>query len=240
MPVIEVAGDDERSLLRHLGSDVIEQALGLPLPAHREQPEVHHDAVQRPALRQGHLCMQQAALLEAVIRHIAMRHVEDGIARQQRVAMLAVAGTGVGAIGRVHVQRLRQEVMLRLLRPEGKAAGVELMQELHFLQKHQIGLQALQGGFQFENARPFGRAVAKHTLVDVVGRNAQVHDGVPSTLDDARATFANARRAAAVVRWRRRSTPKSSVAPPRATAARPAPGVRAAPASPACPPALPG
>ncbi len=176
VPVVEIARDDERRLCGHLRRDVVEQAIGLALSTGGKQSEMHHDAVQRPALGQRHLHMKQAALLEAVVRYIAVGDVDDGIARQQRIAMLTMPGTGIGAVGRVHVQRLRQKVVLRQRGPAAQSARVALMQKLHLLQKNQIGLKPLQRRLQLQNAGALGRAVAEHAFVDVVGGDAQFHD----------------------------------------------------------------
>jgi hypothetical protein len=42
--------------------------------------------------------MQQAALLKAMVAHIFMSNVFDGVAREQGIAMLAMRGKGIGAI----------------------------------------------------------------------------------------------------------------------------------------------
>jgi hypothetical protein len=84
------------------------------------QPEVHDDGVHGHAVPL-HRHVQQAALLEAVVADVVVAHVAQRPARQQRVAMLAMARDGIAAVGHL-VARRRQEVGLALVGPaEGRA-----------------------------------------------------------------------------------------------------------------------
>ena len=120
--------------------------------------------------------MQQAALLEAVVGDVVVADVADRPARQQRVAMLAVAGHGVGAVGDL-VALGREVVGLRHLRPAelgvGKVARRGAVHAPHFLQEHEVGVERLDAEDEVVDLEPLPRADAAHALVDVVGGDAQ-------------------------------------------------------------------
>ena len=113
-PIVGIAGHDKRQR-RIKALDELRQALHLPHPAGVAQAEVQHDGLDRTALPL-HRHVQQAALLEAVIAHVVVADVTDRPARQQRVAVLALARGGVGAVGDV-VAFGCQEFGLALGRP---------------------------------------------------------------------------------------------------------------------------
>src|SRR5438876_462723 len=71
LPVVEVAGDDERSLLGARRADTLGEPLELEAAAARPQPQVHVDAVQLllPA-RHFDLAMQQPAAFERMVRDV--------------------------------------------------------------------------------------------------------------------------------------------------------------------------
>ena len=89
-PVVEVAGHQQRLAARHVLGDEARQALHLAHAAAVGQPEVRHHRVQRVPLPL-HRHVQQAALLEAVVADVVVADVADRPARQQRVAVFAVA-----------------------------------------------------------------------------------------------------------------------------------------------------
>ncbi len=162
-------------MARHLGGDEVGQALHLPHPAAVHQAQVHHHRVHAQAVPLGGH-MQQTALLEAVVADVVVADVADGPARQQRVAMLAVACHRIGAVGHV-VAFGRQEAGLALRRP-AEVRALELLrlprvEEPHFLQEHEVGIQRFDGQAQVVDLQPLVRSEASHALVDVVGGHAQ-------------------------------------------------------------------
>ena len=73
------------------------EPLGLTHPAGMDQAQVNHDHMHLdPAPDDRH--MQQATLFETVVRHIVVADGPQWPACQQRVAMLAVLGDGIGAV----------------------------------------------------------------------------------------------------------------------------------------------
>ena len=99
VPVVEVAGHQQRRLARHELGDEARQVLHLLQAAAVSQAEVRHHRVHGVPLP-VHRHVQQAALLEAVRADVVVVHVAHRPARQQRVAVLAVARDRVGAVGR--------------------------------------------------------------------------------------------------------------------------------------------
>ena len=120
--------------------------------------------------------MQQAALLEAVVADVVVAHVADRPARQQRIAVLAMPGDGIGAVGH-GVAVGRKEVGLAFVGPaeQGLLEALRLaaVVEPHLLQAHQIRVQRLDAQAQVVDLQALARAHAAHALVDVVGGHAQ-------------------------------------------------------------------
>jgi hypothetical protein len=180
-PVVEIARHQQRRLRRHVLRHIVAQRAHLPFAAGVDQPQVHHDHVQgaipRARVGVGRVAdvfwqrqhrMQQAALLEAVVGHIAMPVRHDGKAAQQRIAMLTMARARIGAVQHV-VARRRQEPRLVLRRPMGKAPLQPPVIRPHLLQADDVGTQLRHRTRQVVDLQPFQRPHALHTLVDVVG-----------------------------------------------------------------------
>ena len=223
------------------------EPLRLAHPAGVDQAEVGDDRMHQHAVP-GHRHVQQAALLEAVVGDVVVADVADRPAREQRVAVLAVARDGVGAVGDL-VAVGREVVGLRHLRPAdlgvGEVARRGAVHAPHFLQEHEVGVERLDAEHEVVDLEALPRADAAHALVDVVGGDAQdvaggagscgrcacvgsaEQIGAPS---QARAAPA---RGAAAAGSPRRSTARSSGRRRRASRATRSAGARAARAGPA-------
>ena len=115
--------------------------------------------------------VQQAAALEAVVGDVLVGLGQDGVARQDRVAVVAVVVDGVAAVGRLLPHIAGQELVLGLARPVGVALGMAQVHALDLLQEHHVGPQQAQPVAQVVDGEPpveLGEA-----LVDVVGADAQ-------------------------------------------------------------------
>ncbi|MNT49599.1 hypothetical protein D3C72_1864620 [compost metagenome] len=113
--------------------------------------------------------MQQAALLQPVIGDVQVFVVKDGIARQQRVAVVRRMADRVAAIGHVQPQCRGQRFML----------GIEqrflLVAALDLLQEDQVGAQAIQAQAKFiQGVAP---AQCRTALVDVVADDSDERHG---------------------------------------------------------------
>ncbi len=171
-PVIEIAGHDELRSGRNFISDEACKLIKLPAPAGRQQAEMNHHDMQRMLAHQ-HLHVQQAALLKTVVRHVLVLLRHDWPARQQRIAMLAMARDGVAAVHRV-VSRGSQEIRLALMRPEIEVPRLAPMELAHLLQADQIGVELLDRLAEVVNLQAALRPDAPHPFVNVVGRDAKV------------------------------------------------------------------
>ena len=156
------------------------QPLHLPHAAGVHQPEVRDDRVQR---RPGHCTgtCSRPRCSKRWSRHVVVADVADRPARQQRVAVLAVARDRVGAVGDV-VAFGREEVGLPLVGPAEpgalEAARVERVEAPHLLQEHEIGVERFDAEPEVVDLQPLARPDAAHALVDVVGGHAQQLAGV--------------------------------------------------------------
>ena len=176
--------------------------------------------------------------------------VADRPAREQRVAVLAVARHRIGDVGDL-VAVGREVVGLRHLRPAepgvGKVARRGAVHAPHFLQEDEIGVERLDAQDQVVDLEPLPRADAAHALVDVVSGDAQDVARVLRTVEAAwieriaevdganSAPSQAARRpGAAAAGSPRRSTARSTGRRRRASRATRSAGARAAPAAPAC------
>jgi hypothetical protein len=114
LPVVEVARDDQRALLRHRGADALGHPLQLEAPAARPQAEVHVDAVHPflPAFDLD-LAVQQPAALDRVVRDVDVLPHRDGMAADDRVAVVAVLVHGVHAVHAVLAVLVGEELVLR-------------------------------------------------------------------------------------------------------------------------------
>ena len=104
------------------------------------------EAMDAPAADQQQ-CVQQAATLEAVHRHVVVGCRLDREARQDRIAMVAMFIHRIARVMHLGPVRAREVRALLLLRPVGKAFGVPRVAALHFLQEHDIRLQCIEFGF---------------------------------------------------------------------------------------------
>ena len=119
-----------------------------------------------------HLHMQQAALLETVVRDVFVLVPHHRPAGQQRIAMFTMLGDGIGAVDGFVALR-GQKVGLGQLWPMVKVALFAPVQLAHLLQADQVSVQLLHGQAQVMDLQPARRAQALHTLVDVVRGDAQ-------------------------------------------------------------------
>src|SRR5207244_4665406 len=95
-PVVEVARDDDWRVPGHLAIEAIDDRADLVAPAALVQREVHADAVQGLRdLRQLDLAVKHAATLQGVVRDVLVLGAQDGIAAEDRVA---VVDGGVGGV----------------------------------------------------------------------------------------------------------------------------------------------
>ena len=119
-----------------------------------------------------HMHMQQPALFEAVVGHIRMARVQHRPARQQGVAMFAVARDRVGAVDRL-VALGREVVGLLQIGPAGEVLFQLAMVAAHLLETDDVGVELLDGVRQVVDLQPARQAQALDALVDVVGRDTQ-------------------------------------------------------------------
>lgn len=167
-PIVEITGDQYRFAVGHHAPDALGQRQDLAAAAAGEQAQVHHEAVHRaPVEFDGRV--QQAALLQAMVGDILVFMVEDGKARQQRVAVVGFVANRIAAIGHVQLERGGQRFML----------GVEqrflLVAALHFLQEDQVGAQAIQAQAQF--VQRVAAAQRRATFMDVVADDTDERHG---------------------------------------------------------------
>ena len=175
-PVIEITCDDQQGVWRYLAGYEIRKALHLTYPAAVQQAKVRDNCMHfqsSPEQRN----MQQAALFERVVRHIMMTDIAKWPARQQGIAMLAMPGDGIGSVGDL-IAIGRQEFGLSRFWPTQRytleAQRLAVMEMPHLLQKHQIGVQGLDAMPKVVDFQTLLRSHPAHSLVDVVGRNAQM------------------------------------------------------------------
>ena len=174
-PVVEVAGHDQRRVGRHFSGDEIGQALDLAHPAGVHQAQVRDHGMQGAAVPL-HRHVQQAALLETVVADVVVADVAERPARQQGIAMLAVAGDGIAAVG--HVIALGgQELGLALFGPAEpgalELARVAAVVQAHLLQEHQVGVEGLDTQAQVVDLQALPRPDTAHAFVDVVRGHTQ-------------------------------------------------------------------
>jgi hypothetical protein len=117
--------------------------------------------------------MQHAALLQRVVRHVVVGEIADDVARQDRIAVVPVRVHRIHAVAAVLVAAGGEELQLRA----GVIVGVArqpLVAVLHFLQEHDVGVDAVERQPHLVDARQ--AADAGHALVDVVGGDLEFHD----------------------------------------------------------------
>src|SRR5688572_3957742 len=173
-PVVEVAGDHERRVLRHGIADALAKRADLPPTAALEQSQVDVDAMQLRNLRtQVHHAVEQAARLEAMGGDVLVVLGDDRVAREHRIAVMPVAIYGILAIRHFLPVAVGDVLVLRLDRPVAITTGVPVVQPLHFLQEDDVRIEAVQA---------FAKLVDHHALheagkalVDVVRRDGEAH-----------------------------------------------------------------
>ncbi len=87
--------------------------------------------------------VQKSTLLETVIGNVEIFVVDDGIAREQRVAMIGGMAHGVAAVGHIQPQGRGKGFVLRV------EQRLMLVAALDFLQEDQIWAQAIQAQAKF-------------------------------------------------------------------------------------------
>ncbi len=99
-PVIGIARDDQWRLPGNMFLDQRDQAVDLAAPLLFGKRQVYaYGMNRRSAARQRQLAMQQAPAFQPMHRHVVIGGIEDGQARQDGVAMMAVIVGGVTAVG---------------------------------------------------------------------------------------------------------------------------------------------
>ena len=141
-PVVEIASDDQRRIFRRHGSQVVYERIDLVAAGTAEQGKMDANAMHRP-LDPGDFdgAMEQTASLEPEMRNVLILARDDRVVRQNRVAVMAVLIHHVAAIGGVPPHIGSQELVLRLLRPGGVPAGMQVVYALDFLEKDQVGAE---------------------------------------------------------------------------------------------------
>ena len=171
LPVVEVARDDERPLLRARGADVIGEPLELEPPAPRPKSEVHVDAMQPLApSRHLDLAMKQAAAFQAMVRDVDVLPHADRVRAHDRVAVVAVLVDGVHAVDAVRAL-VRDELVLRDVGPCDVAARVAFVLALHFLQERDFRAELAQAVADVVQHEP--AVELRESLVDVVRDDAE-------------------------------------------------------------------
>ena len=175
-PVVEIAGDDQRRILRDRGANALGKRPYLPLPASLEQAKVDVDAMQvLRAAGELDLAMQQPAVLEHVRRNVLVLLRDDRKARQDGVAVMPLAIDGVAAIGHLLPHGVRDEFVLRLARPVDVAAGVAVVGALHLLQEQDVDGQPVQLLLDLMDDHAPGQV--REALVDIERRDGEIHRG---------------------------------------------------------------
>jgi hypothetical protein len=88
--------------------------------------------------------VQHAARLHEMTGNVQVLPGLNGEAGQDGIAMMAFVIDRVLAVGELGPQRVRQKLVLWLLRPVRKPARAALVRALHFLKKNDVRLQCMQ------------------------------------------------------------------------------------------------
>ena len=118
----------------------------------RKQPQMNDHDMQRLAL-DVELDLQHPALLKRVVRDVFMAVRLNGPTAQERIAVLAVAGAGIGLVDDMVVLG-RQGLRLPHLGPMVKAPSELVIERPHLLQTHHIGVQAGHSTGHVVNFKP--------------------------------------------------------------------------------------
>jgi len=141
IPVVEIPGHQERCVRGNFARNKTLQLRNLAAAAGGNEPEMEHDHMHRTALHL-HLHMQQTPLFETVVGHVLVGMGLHRPARQQRIAMLAMAGEGIGLVHRL-VALGRQEFGLGQFGPAREMLLLAPVQLAHLLQAHDVGVELL-------------------------------------------------------------------------------------------------
>src|ERR1700676_996899 len=98
---------------------------------------------------------------------------DNGIARQHRVAVMAMAGGRLPATRHFVPHSIGDDLMLRHQRPVSVAASMPAMDALHFLQKQNVRCHSAQLFPQFMDDH--SPSEVRETLVNVEGGNSESH-----------------------------------------------------------------
>jgi hypothetical protein len=115
LPVVEITGNDQRRLGGHFALHEVGQKGGLAQAAALDQAEMHADQVHLAALAaaEARHRVQQAALFQHMVGDVVVGEVDDAVAREDRVAVVAMRINGVHAVGAVRVGAGGEKVELR-------------------------------------------------------------------------------------------------------------------------------
>jgi hypothetical protein len=175
-PIVEITGDDQRRVFWHSLADTLAQRPDLPLPPTLEESEVHIDAMEAGTARSHlDLAMKHATTLELMRGDVLVLVRDDRESRQHGVAMMAVTVDDGFAVGDFLPDLVGDEFVLRLDRPVLVAVGVPLVDTLHFLQKHDVGIELAQLVAQLVNHHP--PLEVRKAFVDVIGGDGEAHGG---------------------------------------------------------------
>lgn len=131
-PVVEIAGNDERSVGRDLICHQCKQALDLLKPVRLPQCEMHADRVQRlPGVRDVEHAMQHAARFGSSYRHVDVPPGGDRVFRQDRIAVMAAGRDRIAAVGVLRPDLVGEEFVLR----SGRFGSAG---DAHFLKEDQV------------------------------------------------------------------------------------------------------
>ena len=172
VPVVEIAGNNERRCRWHQTLHACGQRRQLSSPSTCKQAKMHTKTVQMKGLDR-HLAMQQTALLEAVIRNILVFGGDDRVAAENGVTVVAMLIHRVTAIGKVRPHLIGEELILRRCRPVGQTQGMLRIFSLHFLQENNIGVNTAQVAAKFMHHH--APVEVRKPFVNVIRGNAQLH-----------------------------------------------------------------
>ncbi|MNK95533.1 hypothetical protein D3C87_1157720 [compost metagenome] len=137
LPVVEVAGNDHRRIIRQ-GLEELTEQLQLQLTMAFQQAEVNADRMHFAMPRHVQHAVQQATAFRAGNGNIQVSILADRIFRQQGIAMVTVGIDGIAPIGEVAPHAVGKEFILRGLWPIVVAGGVAVVLADDFLQEHQV------------------------------------------------------------------------------------------------------
>jgi hypothetical protein len=122
------------------------QQLQLLLAVAFGQAQVHADHVDLLLVaRHLQLAMQQAAFLGAGNRHVVVAVFHDRELRHDRVAVVALGVHHVLAIGELRPDAVREELVVRRLRPLLDLLAVVFVRAQHFLHEDDVGAHLAHG-----------------------------------------------------------------------------------------------